>query len=90
MRTTFKSSISTAIFEHMCSKMPAKIEPHRFNQILGMKDQQPCGGGKRASVKRCEKMHFWTSTFKALGNVVHLVQDAAQPQHAIEYRKVTA
>jgi hypothetical protein len=40
---------------------------------------EPVGTAKEKEAKR---MQYWASTFKALGNVVHLVQDAAQPQHA--------
>lgn len=29
-----------------------------------------------------ERLRYWASTFKALGNVVHMIQDAAQPQHS--------
>jgi hypothetical protein len=47
---------------------------------------EPAGTAKEKEAKR---LQYWASTFKALGNVVHLVQDAAQPQHALEHRKVT-
>jgi hypothetical protein len=40
---------------------------------------EPVGTAKEKEAKR---LQYWASTFKALGNVVHLVQDAAQPQHA--------
>jgi hypothetical protein len=29
-----------------------------------------------------ERNSYWATTFRALGDVIHLVQDAAQPQHA--------
>lgn len=28
-----------------------------------------------------ERMYLWSSTFRALGDVIHLIQDMAQPQH---------
>jgi hypothetical protein len=42
----------------------------------------PGASTRTAQQNETERLRYWASTFKTLGNVVHMIQDAAQPQHS--------
>ncbi len=42
---------------------------------------QDAQGNKFVAVSQTERNKYWATTFRALGDVVHLLQDMAQPQH---------
>src|SRR5690606_14585558 len=37
--------------------------------------------GREVAPTQAERNKYWATTFRALGDVVHLVQDMGQPQH---------
>ena len=41
----------------------------------------PGGNNFGAAAHEAERKAYWATTFRAIGDVVHLVQDLAQPQH---------
>jgi hypothetical protein len=42
---------------------------------------QDAQGNQFVAVSQTERNQYWATTFRALGDVVHLLQDMAQPQH---------
>src|SRR5258708_6505612 len=40
------------------------------------------GQGQTPAQRELERRAYWASTFRSMGNVVHLLQDLAKPQHA--------
>ncbi len=45
-----------------------------------LEDLQPAAGTS-AKAKEDERKAYWGTTFRAVGDLVHILQDAAQPQH---------
>lgn len=79
---------NTARINHFTIR-DAKEAMHRAVTGLstgGSPDIAPDGsGGARAPIDDVEgesvRKAYWATTFRALGDVLHLIQDAAQPQH---------